>query len=86
MIGLVVRFELRDAAAAGRFDELTSEVVEAIRLEEPGTVVYSTHAVPGEPLARIFYEVYADQPAFQAPRGGAARGRLPLPQGPSAPW
>jgi len=66
VIGLVVRFEVRDTAAAARFDELTTEVVEATRVAEPGTLVYATLAVAGEPLVRIFYEVYTDQQAFQA--------------------
>lgn len=66
MFALVVRFDCRDAAAAGRFDELTAEVVRAIAAEEPGTLVYATHTVAEEPLARIFYEVYRDRDAFQA--------------------
>ena len=66
VIALVVRFEIRDEQTAARFDELTAVVVGAIAAEEPGTLVYATHAVRGEPLARFFYEVYADEAAFQA--------------------
>ena len=66
MFALVVRFECRDVAAAERFDELTAEVVREIAANEPGTLTYATHAVEGEPLARIFYEVYRDRDAFQA--------------------
>lgn len=32
---------------------------------EPGTLVYSTHTVESEPLARVFYEVYRDRDAFE---------------------
>jgi quinol monooxygenase YgiN len=67
MFALVVRFNVRDEQAAKRFDELTAEVVEQIRKYEPGTLVYATHTVEGEPLARVFYEVYANREvAFQA--------------------
>jgi quinol monooxygenase YgiN len=66
VIALVVRFDVRDLASAELFDELTAAVVGRIAAEEPGTLVYATHAVRDEPLARVFYEVYADEPAFSA--------------------
>jgi quinol monooxygenase YgiN len=66
MYALVVRFDCRDSAAAARFDELTAEAVALITEREPGTLVYATAAVEGEPLARVFYEVYRDREAFQA--------------------
>ena len=66
MFVLVVRFDCRDEASAHRFDELTAEVVREITEKEPGTLVYATHAVHGEPLARVFYEVYRDRAAFDA--------------------
>ncbi len=66
MIGLVVRFDLRDEASARRFDELTAEAVATISASEPGTLVYATHAVDGQALSRVFYEVYRDQAAFDA--------------------
>ena len=31
---------------------------------EPGTLAYVVHSVPGEPLTRVFYELYADRAAF----------------------
>ena len=64
MFALVVRFECRDEAAARRFDELTATVVGRITDREPGTLVYATHAVEGEPLTRVFYEAYRDHDAF----------------------
>jgi quinol monooxygenase YgiN len=66
MFALVVRFDCRDEAAATRFDQLTAEVVDQITTKEPGTLLYATHAIEGEPLARVFYEVYRDRDAFQA--------------------
>ncbi|WP_029925535.1 putative quinol monooxygenase [Nocardia otitidiscaviarum] len=65
MFALVVRFDLHDTAAAAGFDQLVADTVKAISESEPGTLVYSTHAVEGDPLARIFYEVYADREAFE---------------------
>jgi quinol monooxygenase YgiN len=66
MFALVVRFDIRDEQAARQFDELTAEAVAQIAVKEPGTLVYATHSIEGEPLARVFYEVYADRDAFQA--------------------
>src|SRR3954452_11370874 len=66
MFGIVVRFDVRDAEAASRFDVLVSEVVPGIRAEEAGTLIYNTHPVQGEPLARVFYEVYRDEQAHAA--------------------
>ncbi|MEH0843552.1 putative quinol monooxygenase [Micromonospora sp. CPCC 205711] len=66
MIALVVRFDIRDEESAAGFDALTRQAVAQIRAAEPGTLVYATHRVADEPLARVFYEVYADEAAFQA--------------------
>lgn len=64
MFALVVRFNLDDADKAAEFDSLVAETVAAIREHEPGTLVYATHTVTDEPLARVFYEVYRDREAF----------------------
>lgn len=66
MFALVVRFDCRDEAAAARFDELTAVVVQQITEREPGTLLYATAAVQGEPLARVFHEIYRDRDAFRA--------------------
>ena len=60
---LVVRFDLPDGATAREFDELTAAAVPLIRAGEPGTLLYETYVVEGEPLARVFYEVYRDRDA-----------------------
>lgn len=60
---LIVRFDLPDAAAAERFDELTAATVPLIRSREPGTLTYQPYTVEGEPLARVFFEVYRDREA-----------------------
>lgn len=66
MLALVVRFDLIDESSAALFDALVDGMVPEIIAREPGTVVYATHRVDGEPLARVFYEAYADQAAFEA--------------------
>ncbi|WP_433566931.1 putative quinol monooxygenase [Nocardia sp. CA-151230] len=65
MFALVVRFDLRDTEAASAFDQLVADTVKAIIEHEPGTLLYATHTVDGEPLARIFYDVYRDREAFE---------------------
>ncbi|MFI1104201.1 putative quinol monooxygenase [Streptomyces melanogenes] len=64
--GLVVRFTLRDEEAAAAFDELCARTLEGIKESEPGTLTYVTHVPEGEPLVRVFYELYADRAAFDA--------------------
>ncbi|HZD01652.1 MAG TPA: antibiotic biosynthesis monooxygenase [Actinomycetes bacterium] len=64
VFGLVVRFDLKEGSKA-EFDALTRETVASIRTEEPGTLIYSCHAVEGEANARVFYELYRDRAAFE---------------------
>ena len=65
MFALVVRFDLPDAEAAEAFDGEVRQVLPGIRAEEPGTLLYVPHTVDGEPLARVFYEVYRDRAAHR---------------------
>lgn len=64
MWALAVRFDLRDENAATGFDALVAELVPQIAEREPGTLVYAVHSVEGEPLSRVFYELYASREAF----------------------
>jgi quinol monooxygenase YgiN len=66
MFGLSVRFTCRDAERAAGFDQLVAETVPEIRKHEAGTLVYAVHTVEGQPLQRIFYELYRDRAAFDA--------------------
>ena len=66
MFGLTVRFTCKDADSAQSFDKLVAETVTQIKQHEPGTVIYAVHAVEGQPLQRIFYELYRDRAAFEA--------------------
>lgn len=66
MQGLVVRFDLRDEGSAAAFDVLVTRTLPLITSKEPGTLQYAVHAVVGEPLARVFYELYRDADAFAA--------------------
>ncbi|CAL9398735.1 putative quinol monooxygenase [Streptomyces sp. enrichment culture] len=59
--GLVVRFTLRDQHAAEAFDALCARTLDGIRASEPGTLAYVVHRPEGEPLVRVFYELYADR-------------------------
>jgi quinol monooxygenase YgiN len=61
--GLVVRFLIR-AGHERQFDELVAQTLAGIRDHEPGTLVYASHAVEGEPRTRVFYELYRDRAAF----------------------
>jgi quinol monooxygenase YgiN len=71
MFGLCVRFTCRDTDSAAGFDRLVAQTVPAIRKHELGTLVYAVHKVEGQPLQRIFYELYRDRGAFDAHEGQA---------------
>jgi quinol monooxygenase YgiN len=64
VFSLVVRFDCVDPDAAEKFDALVAELVTRIGSAEPGTLLYVTNTVEGEPLARVFFEVYRDRDAF----------------------
>jgi quinol monooxygenase YgiN len=61
-LGLVVRFLLRRGHEQ-QFDDLVSATLAGIR-DEPGTLLYVSHAVIGQPRVRVFYELYRDRAAF----------------------
>lgn len=65
MFGLCVRFTCKDEVSAQEYDRLVAETVEQIKAHEPGTLVYAAHRVDGQPLQRIFYELYKDKAAFE---------------------
>ncbi|EIV93754.1 putative quinol monooxygenase [Frankia sp. QA3] len=64
MFGLTVRFEVRPDTA-DEFDALVAQTVPLIAEREPGTLIYTTHRVAGDPNARLFYELYRDRDAFE---------------------
>jgi quinol monooxygenase YgiN len=66
--GLVVRFTLR-AGHEDAFDALTEQTVAAIRMSEPGTLVYLIHREVSSPSVRVFYELYRNVEAFEAHEG-----------------
>ena len=61
MIVTLLRVECRDNAAAAEFDQRTAPVFQHVSDHEPGTLVFASHTVEGQPLTRVFYEIYRDQ-------------------------
>ena len=61
----MLRFELKDDAAARGFDGLADRLIAAVRAGEPETLVYVVHRVADAPLSRVVYEVYANQEAVE---------------------
>ena len=61
---MVVRFTLREGHEQA-FDDMMERAVAKIRQHEPETLAYVVHHVEDEPLTRIFYELYANDAAFQ---------------------
>ncbi|WP_147425389.1 putative quinol monooxygenase [Bailinhaonella thermotolerans] len=62
--GLITVLTLLDGTGEA-FDRLADETVEAVRLHEPDTLIYTTHGVKGAPLQRIVYEIYRDAVAYE---------------------
>jgi len=75
MFGLFARFTCKDEASAEAYDRLVAETIEGIKASEPGTLAYASHTVDGQPLQRIFYELYRDRAAFEAHEASPATRR-----------
>jgi quinol monooxygenase YgiN len=62
---LVVRFNIL-AGHEEVFDALAEDTVAAIRMSEPGTLIYLVHREATAPSVRVFYELYRNVEAFEA--------------------
>ncbi|GLW70769.1 hypothetical protein Kpho02_30680 [Kitasatospora phosalacinea] len=67
---VAARFELVDGRAE-EFDALAGWRIGQAAANEPGLVGYAVHRVDGEPLVRVFYEIYRDEAAFREHRATA---------------
>ncbi|WP_283139189.1 putative quinol monooxygenase [Rhizohabitans arisaemae] len=67
LYGLLTVVTLMDGAGDA-FDRLAEETVEAVRDQEPDTLIYTCHGVRTAPLQRIVYELYRDETAFNEHR------------------
>lgn len=65
MYALLVRFELEEGHE-NAFDDLVDKTLRDIEANEPETIVYLSHASPDRSNERVFYELYADDAAFDA--------------------
>lgn len=61
--GLLTVFTLLDGSGEA-FDKLAEETIEAVRRNEPDTLVFVCHAVKSAPLQRIVYELYRDEVGY----------------------
>lgn len=83
---VVARFDLKPEHVQD-FDELAQWRISRAASEEPGLVGYAVHRIDGEPLARVFYEIYRDEAAFKEHRATEetaefGRCHVPFVQGP----
>lgn len=65
MVTIIARFKVQ----AGKEDEALErlrKMVEAVQAEEPGALAYICHRSQEDPSEIVFFEVYADDAAFQA--------------------
>ena len=62
--------------SAMRLDKLTARVFQHVTHHEPGTLVFANHMVAGQPLTRVFYEIYRDQEAANIHSRGEALQQL----------
>jgi quinol monooxygenase YgiN len=76
VIVTLLRVDCRDDAAADEFDKLTARVFQHLIHHEPGTLVFAIHTVAGQPLTRVFYEIYRDQEAAGVHSRGEALRQL----------
>lgn len=69
-----ITYLVKLTAAEGKLDEALAalgKLVDAAETE-PGTLQYVMHTDPSEPDVIWFYEVYADEAAFEAHAGSSA--------------
>ncbi|MEU6759170.1 putative quinol monooxygenase [Streptomyces sp. NPDC046685] len=83
---VVARFDLKPDGVEA-FDALAQWRIAQAAANEPGLVGYAVHRIDGEPLARVFYEIYRDEAAFREHRATAqtaefGRRHVPFVQGP----
>lgn len=83
---VVARFDLKPESVED-FDTLARWRIEQAAAHEPGLVGYAVHRVDGEPLTRVFYEIYQDETAFKEHRATEQtaefrRRHVPFVQGP----
>jgi quinol monooxygenase YgiN len=76
VIVMLLRVDCRDDAAADEFDRLTARVFQQVADNEPGTLVFANHMVAGQPLTRVFYEIYRDEEAATIHSRGEALQQL----------
>jgi quinol monooxygenase YgiN len=76
VIVALLRVDCRDDAAADAFDKLAASVFQQVTHHEPGTLVFANHMVAGQPLTRVFYEIYQDQEAANIHSRGEALQQL----------
>lgn len=62
--GMLTVFTLIDGTGPA-FDQLAEQTVDAVRQNEPDTLVYACHSVKSAPLQRIVYEIYRDEVAYR---------------------
>lgn len=67
LYAVVARFDLK-AEHEDEFDALAAWRISQASAHEPGLVGYAVHRIDGEPLARVFYEIYRDEAAFRQHR------------------
>ena len=77
MFGLFVRFTCKDEAAAEAYDQLVAETIEAIKANEPGTLVYASHMVEGQPLTADLLRAVPGPGSIRGARGSPAYPPLP---------
>ncbi|MEO1309741.1 MAG: putative quinol monooxygenase [Pseudomonadota bacterium] len=65
MIGVVAEFEVKEDRIEA-FETAASELVEAVRANEPGVPLYELHRKRGSKTAYIMMERYDDQAALDA--------------------
>lgn len=73
-----IAYVVQMTAAEGKRDELLAVLAELVDATggEPGTLQYVLHTEAGNPDVVWFYEVYADQAAFDAHTGSAAMAEV----------
>jgi quinol monooxygenase YgiN len=75
MVSIIFRAKMKP----GKEDEAIkqmSEMVAAVKANEPGAIIYGFHRVQDDPSELVFWELYADDDAFKTHAGTEHMGKM----------
>ena len=68
MVSVIFRAKMKPGKEDEAVEKMT-KMVEAVKANEPGALIYAFHRMQDDPSEMVFFEVYADDDAFRTHTG-----------------